>query len=130
MCGSCAPQCSFVRSLARLRTHSRARGKVNDSMSQNDLVSSRSATNASLDETRSQRRVLAVEISSELSAKWVRACEKNVAKQHGAMTTVANLALARAKQRMSGRKQAMEAASLNFVCEYPVSGPSRAVRFW
>ena len=110
-------------------------------MPQNDLVLSHSATGPSAGESRPTRRpqdihktptrrLLTVEISPELSARWVRACEKNVAKQHGALTTVANVALARAKQRMNGGKQAMEAASLNFVCEYPVSRRCMTVSFW
>ena len=43
-----APLCSFVRSLAHSLTHFRVCGKVNDSMSQNDLVLSHSGLSKNL----------------------------------------------------------------------------------
>ena len=46
------------------------------------------------------RRILPIKISKELSEKWVRACKKKGTKHHGTMTTVSNIALARAAARI------------------------------
>ena len=88
-------------------------------------------TDVSLRDSGPKRRVLTVKISKELSEKWVRACKKNGAKHHGTMTTVANVALARAAQRINernhGGKPAENAAPLTFVSDYPVSARPMAV---